>query len=94
MGDLRFVKHRDYKTKEVDAVYLILEEYSEIDYTLLYRKAKYEPFVAAWGYNKEENYWGQGHYFSSLMDAVLYIRDVAYKKGYDWDEGGNKDVEI
>ena len=85
MGDLRFVKHRDCKTKEVDAVYLILEEYPEIDYTLLYRRSKYQPFVAAWAYNKEGNYWGQGHYFESLMDAVLYIKNVAYEKGYDYE---------
>ncbi len=76
MNNLRFVKH---VSKDGDDEYLILEEYPEIDYTLLIRDAKYEPYVAAWAYNKEGHYWGQGHYFSSLLDATNYINNKLAK---------------
>ena len=54
--------------------YVVVAEYPKIDYTLIYRNAKYEPWVAAWGYNKEKRYWSQGHYFSELTDAINYIQ--------------------
>ena len=54
--------------------YVVVAEYPGIDYTLIYRNAKYEPWVAAWGYNKEKRYWSQGHYFSELTDAINYIQ--------------------
>ncbi len=73
MNNLRFVKHVSTYDNSEDE-YLILEEYPEIDYTLLIRESKYEPYVAAWGYNKEGNYWAQGHYFSTLLDAMFYIQ--------------------
>lgn len=72
MGNLNFVRHTDSKGETDD--YLILAEYPEVDYTLLIREAKYTPFVAAWGYNKEGNYWSQGHYFSDILDATAWIQ--------------------
>ena len=72
MDHLNFVRHTDSKGETDD--YLILAEYPEIDYTLLIRAAKYEPFVAAWGFNKEWNYWAQGHYFSDILDATAWIQ--------------------
>ena len=81
MNNLNIVQH--VREDGVDE-YLILEEYPEIDYTLLIREAKYEPFVAAWAYNKEGNYWGQGHYFSTLLDSVSYINEkIKEKTGYE-----------
>ena len=81
MNNLNIVQH--VREDGIDE-YLILEEYPEIDYTLLIREAKYEPYVAAWAYNKEGNYWGQGHYFSTLLDAVNYINEkIKEKTGYE-----------
>lgn len=81
MDQLKFVRHVcKWDDKEEVDDYLILEEYPEIDYVLLRREAKYEPFVAAWAYNKEGNYWGQGHYFSELIDAVNYIQSKIDEK--------------
>lgn len=71
MNNLEIVKHVGEDSVNE---YLILEEYPEIDYTLLIRESKYEPYVAAWAFNKEGNYWGQGHYFSTLIDATDYIK--------------------
>ena len=73
MKNLNFVQHVD--SRDGIDEYLILAEYPEIDYTLLIRESKYEPFVAAWGYNKDGNYWGQGHYFSDIVDACAYIKE-------------------
>lgn len=53
--------------------YTVIEEFPEIDYTLIYRHTSYQPFVAAWGYNKEKGYWSQGHYFQSSVDAIRWI---------------------
>ena len=81
MDQLQFVRHTSkIKDKvEIDD-YLILAEYPEIDYTLLVREAKYEPFVAAWGFNKDGNYWAQGHYFSDIVDACAYIKEKLDEK--------------
>ena len=54
---------------------VLLEEYPEIDYALVWRDSKYEPFVAAWGLNKAKGYWSQGHYFAKLSDALEYINN-------------------
>lgn len=45
------------------------------DYTLIYRNAKYEPWVVAWEFvdKGNESYWCQGHYFGSFEDAILYM---------------------
>jgi hypothetical protein len=76
MSRLNFVRHTSESGGKVETDdYLILAEYPEIDYTLLVREAKYEPFVAAWAYNKEGNYWGQGHYFADIVDACAYIKE-------------------
>ena len=60
--------------------YVILEEYPQIDYTLIVRRSSFEPYVAAWGYDKESTSWAQGHYFSTLIDAVNYI-ESKFKEG-------------
>ena len=37
---------------------------------LLNRGGKFQPWVVAWSYNPEEDFWGQGHYFSDFEDAT------------------------
>lgn len=71
MNNLKFVTH--VSEKETDE-YLILAEYPEIDYTLLVRDTSFQPYVAAWAFNKEKNNWGQGHYFSDIVEACDYIK--------------------
>lgn len=36
---------------------------------LINRNTSFQPWVVAWNYNKDEDYWGQGHYFSDFEDA-------------------------
>lgn len=63
----------EHVKKEDGDELIILESYPAIDYTLIKRKAKYEPYVAAYNYSKESNSWGQGHYFSRLVDAAEWV---------------------
>ena len=71
------------KMEEVngDDHYTIIEEFPEIDYTLIYRHTNFQPFVAAWGLNKERGYWNQGHYFESSIDAIKWIVEKYQLKG-------------
>lgn len=52
----------------------VLQTFPEIDYALLIREAKYEPFVAAWGWDEQSVTWNQGHYFSDILDATAWIQ--------------------
>lgn len=60
---------------------IIVAEYPEINYVLAYRGTKFQPWVAAWAYRKEDNCWGQGHYFNTIEDALAHIDRV--RKG-EW----------
>lgn len=74
------------KMEEVvnDDHYTIIEEFPEIDYTLIYRHTSFQPFVAAWGLNKEKGYWCQGHYFQRSVEAIRWIGEkYKEKKGED-----------
>ena len=53
-------------------------EFESIDYVLVKVKGC-TPWVAAWGYNKESRSWGQGHYFTTLEGAILYIAELLRK---------------
>lgn len=68
-------------TNNCDETVFIVEEFPEIDYVLAYRGGKFQPWVAAWGYNGK-NAWSQGHYFADLMDAIEYIRTKQGKINY------------
>ena len=61
--------------------YIIVAEYPKIDYTLIYRNSKYQPWVAAWGYKGDGKSWSQGHYFAELEDAMQYICDIKAERG-------------
>lgn len=36
----------------------------------LNRGGNFQPWVVAWNYDEEGDYWGQGHYFSDFDDAA------------------------
>lgn len=74
--------------------YIIVEEFPEIDYVLAYRGGNYQPWVAAWGYNKETCSWSQGHYFEKLEVAMEYIRVKQGKPNwYRMDEIASKAID-
>lgn len=53
--------------------YLVLAVKPERDYTLLFNLGeRYCRFNCAWGVNPETRSWAQGHYFSTIEDAVAY----------------------
>ncbi|MBO5629206.1 MAG: hypothetical protein J5965_09070 [Aeriscardovia sp.] len=58
----------------------VLQTFPEIDYALLIREAKYQPFVAAYGWDEQNVSWNQGHYFSSIINACLYIQQKLAEK--------------
>ena len=76
IGDLRIMNG----TRED---FIVVESFPEIDYVLLKRNSKYEPWVAAWAYNEERESWGQGHYFEEFIDAVRYIDNKLRTIPYD-----------
>ena len=63
--------------------FIVIAEYPEINYTLIRRNSTYEPYVAAWGLNWETGNWDQGHYFSTINEAVLYIEEKILVKNND-----------
>ena len=79
-----FIELKDLiKTEEDTERYIIIEEFPDIDYVLVYRDTTYQPWVAAWLYDKEKETWQQGHYFCKFEDAVVFILDkqIAKKLG-------------
>lgn len=69
----------DIKNLVDDDKMIIVAEFPEINYALIYRQSKYEPWVAAYGLIRESKCWCQGHYFVSLEGAMEYI--LSLKKG-------------
>ena len=61
---------------DVDDTYVVVEQFKDIDYSLIYRKSSYQPWVAAWCYRDDAKSWGQGHYFEVIDDALEYIKSV------------------
>ena len=53
--------------------YIILEEYPEIEYTIMKRDTKFQPWMAVWQLDKETGTWSNGHYFERLTDAVAFV---------------------
>lgn len=54
--------------------FVIIEEYPEIDYTIMKRKTNFQPWMAVWGLNKEDGCWSNGHYFEKLEEAVDWVQ--------------------
>lgn len=100
-------KYRDIKTCHVlaldtitdpnrDDLYMIVAEFPEIDYALIYRGTRDNPWVAAWGLEniKRGESWAQGHYFEELFDAMEYIRMKQGKPNwYRMDEIASKAID-
>ena len=55
--------------------YVIIGEFPKINYTLIYRGTTYDPWIVAYGYNKENRCWDQGRYYEKLEDAMAFISD-------------------
>lgn len=62
-----------------DDDYIVVERYTDLNYTLIYRNSSYQPWVAAWGYHEGKGYWEQGHYFERLEDAMAFIQSKREK---------------
>ena len=58
------------KTREIEVLNMKNDKHG-IPVALVNRHTKYNPFVVAWGYDKESKTWGQGHYFGDIKDAVV-----------------------
>lgn len=80
MKTKKFMTLKDIVKDEEVTRFVVIAEFPEIDYTLIYRNSSYDPWVAAWGYNKEEKFWCQGHYFCTIEDAMRYILDLQIAK--------------
>lgn len=52
---------------------IIMAEFPEINYALIYRPTDCNPWVAAYGLDKENNCWAQGHYYNSAIMAMRHI---------------------
>ena len=64
MGKLRFPEPKRVKLQKIIRIG---------NYTLVKRDSKYEPFVAAYMYSDQDDTWGNGTYFDSGIDALMYI---------------------
>lgn len=43
-------------------------------YTLLFNpQVSFQPYVVAYAYDEEDGTWGQGHYFSTFDEAVVFM---------------------
>ena len=67
---------------------LVIAEWPEIEYALVYRKGAYEPWVAAHWFDNESGTWGQGHYFHDLLNACEYIEGIRHEYEMDRIYGG------
>lgn len=63
--------------------FIVVERFPEIDYVLLKRNSKYEPWIVAWAYDEDNQCWGQGHYFDSFIEATRYIDSKIRPIPYD-----------
>ena len=63
------------KRIEAKDQYVIVAEFPEIDYTLIYRPTEFEPWIAAWGFDKERGDWAQGHFFPDINKAMRHIQN-------------------
>ena len=39
------------------------DDWGPLTVALINRGGEFQPWVVAWNYNEEGDYWGQGHYF-------------------------------
>lgn len=65
------------------AQYLIVTEYKDINYTLIYRNTDFQPWIVAYGYIPEKHAWSSGHYFQNIEDATAFIQNAKHQVPYD-----------
>ena len=69
--------HKVMKNNDAtDDMRIVVAEFPEIDYALIYRGTKYEPWVAAWGLEniKRGESWAQGHFYETINGAMKWIQ--------------------
>lgn len=74
--------------------FLIVAEYPELRYALLYRNQDFEPWIVAYGFNREQRCWANGNYFQTLDKAMEYIQAKKQVCGYNrLDEIASKSID-
>lgn len=63
---------------------VVLKRYNELNYVLaLITEHKFQPFVCGYApvYDLDDTLvcWGQGHYFSDIEDAIMYMKEMEVK---------------
>lgn len=75
--------------------FVIVAEFPQIDYALVYRGTRCQPWVAAWCLQKKHKCWSQGHYFDTINDAMKYIQNKLDKIPYDrMNEIASKAIDV
>ena len=75
---------RDDFDKKFDEGKKVVISLPEIDYVLVHWPNNVcTPWVAAWAYNEEGGYWGQGHYFTTCEGAMKYLKEKLDEKNLD-----------
>lgn len=70
--------------KKFDEGKRVILRIPEIDYVIVHWPNNVcTPWVAAWAYNEEGGYWGQGHYFTTSEGAIKYIREKLEENKFD-----------
>ncbi len=63
--------------------YQVYERHPEINYAIVkLEDATYQPYVATFMLDEENECWAQGHYFCKYSEAREYIREV-YRRKYE-----------
>jgi len=71
---------QNFKFKEMQTTvpkgdhFLIVAEYPELRYALLYRNQDFEPWIVAYGFDRQQRCWANGNYFQELDKAMEYIQ--------------------
>ena len=72
MKEFRELKNLTKGDNTPDDDYIVVEVLNH-NYTLIYRNSSYEPWVVAFGYDREAGYWMNGHYFSTIVEAMRWF---------------------
>ena len=73
---------QNFKFKEMQTAvpkgdnFLIVAEYPELKYALLYRnnELNFQPWIVAYGFDRHQRCWANGNYFQTLDEAMEYIQ--------------------
>lgn len=60
------------KDKNIYTICGTFKDKSGTEIAIINRHTSFEPYVVAWAFNAEGNYWGQGYYCSDLEDAIAF----------------------